>query len=166
MKKLTKMIAAAAAVAVILFSTESKAQSTTKLGIGLNGGIPTNDGHGFALGGDLRLQFDVSKRVSIPVTTGYTHFFGKDNVPDFGYIPAKAGVKVFLNDTGSGAYGSGELGAAFGTNEGGGTRFLYSPSLGYAWSNGLDLSVKYEGLPQSGNNIGQVGLRLAYGFKL
>ncbi|WP_449440518.1 hypothetical protein [Pedobacter steynii] len=63
-------------------------------------------------------------------------------------------------------YGLGELGAAFGVTNGSGTSFLYSPALGYSWSNGLDLGVKYEGLSKGGGNLGQVALRIAYGFKL
>jgi len=167
MKNSTKFFVAAVAVVALFFTTNASAQ---KLGIGLNLGVPTNDGYSFTVGADARLQFDVSKQISIPVTTGYTHFLGKEvggiDVPDFGYIPLKAGVKVFFDETGSGLYGLGELGAAFGVTNGSGTSFLYSPALGYSWSNGLDLGVKYEGLSKGGANLGQVALRIAYGFKL
>nr|WP_121273022.1 hypothetical protein [Pedobacter schmidteae] len=168
MKSTIRFMAAAVAVVALFFTTNANAQ---KLGIGLNLGIPTNDGYSFAVGGDARLQFDVSKQVSIPVTTGYTHFIGKEltnnvKVSDYGYIPLKAGVKVFLNDSGSGAYALGEAGAAFGVTNGAGTHFVYSPALGYAWSSGLDLGVKYEGVPVGGGTVGQVALRIAYGFKL
>lgn len=168
MNRTTKFLASAAAVVALFFTTNANAQ---KLGVGLNLGIPTNDGYSFAVGGDARLQFDVAKQISIPVTAGYTHFIGKDltnNVKgsDYGYIPLKAGIKVFLNDTGSGAYALGEAGAAFGVTSGAGTHFVYSPAIGYAWSSGLDLGVKYEGVPVSGTTVGQVALRIAYGFKL
>lgn len=164
MKKSTTFIAAAVAAIALFFSSNVQAQ--TNLGIGVNLGVPTTDGHSFALGADARLQFDVSKQVSIPVTTGYTHFIGKDNVPDYGFIPVKAGVKVFFDQSGSGLYGLGEVGAAFGVTKNSDTRFIYSPAIGYSWSSGLDLGLKYEGLPKSGFNTGQVALRIAYGFKL
>lgn len=172
MKTITKIIATSAAVVALFFTTNANAQSSQKLGIGIIGGIPTSDAYSVALGADLRYQFDIDKQLSIPVTAGYTRFLGKEigntgvDYPDFGYIPVKAGVKYFFNDSGSGLYGLAELGAGFGTNEGSKTSFVYSPAVGYAWSNGLDLGVKYEGLAQNGTSTGYVGLRLAYGFSL
>jgi len=180
MKKVTKILASAAAVAAIFFTTNVNAQ-TPKLGIGISAGIPTGDPYNFALGADARLQFDISKQVSIPVTAGYTNFFAKDYTvgnltvkgQDYGYIPVKAGIKLFLNDTGAGAYALGEAGAAFGVTDGSKTGFIYSPAIGYAFSSGLDLGVKYEGISGSRDvdgyypkNTGQVALRIAYGFKL
>jgi hypothetical protein len=171
MKTITKIIATSAAVVALFFTTNANAQSQ-KLGIGIIGGIPTSDAYSVALGADLRYQFDIDKQLSIPVTAGYTRFLGKEigntgvDYPDFGYIPVKAGVKYFFNESGSGIYGLAELGAGFGTNEGSGTSFVYSPAVGYAWSNGLDLGVKYEGLAKDGGSTGYVGLRLAYGFNL
>jgi len=175
MKNSTKFLAGAVAAIAIFFTTSVSAQ--TKLGIGLNVGAPTGDAKDFynvALGIDARLQFDVSKQISIPVTTGYTSFIGKDytignttiNGSDYGFIPVKAGVKVFFDESGSGLYGLAELGAAFGTNKGSGTAFIYSPALGYSWSNGLDLGLKYEALSKNSSTLGQVALRIAYGFNL
>jgi len=171
MKTITKIIATSAAVVALFFTTNANAQSRN-FGIGLNVGVPTSDAYNVAIGGDLRYQFNVDKQLSIPVTAGYTHLNGKEigdsgvNYPSYGYIPVKVGAKYFFNDSGAGAYGLAELGAGFGTNEGSGTSFVYSPAIGYAWSNGLDLGVKYEGLAQDGTSTGYVGLRLAYGFKL
>jgi hypothetical protein len=168
MKKYTKIVAVAAAALAIFFTTNVNAQSAPKFGIGLNVGVPTQTGYSFAIGGDLRYQFDIDKQLSVPLTAGYTNISIKDTYGggSFGYIPVKAGLKYFFNETGSGVYGLGEVGAAFGTNSGSGTSFVYSPVVGYAWSSGLDLGVKYEGLSKSGANNGYVGLRLAYGFKL
>lgn len=173
MKKSTKLIASAVAALAIFFSVNANAQDTRKFGIGVNAGIPTNDNYSFAIGGDLRYQFDVSKQLSIPITAGFTSIQGEDITVGtttisyrVNYIPVKAGLKYFFNDNGSGLYGLAEAGAAFGTDSGGGTQFVYSPALGYSWSNGLDLGVKYEGLTSSGANPAYVGLRLAYGFKL
>ncbi|MDY0904218.1 hypothetical protein [Pedobacter sp. CFBP9032] len=167
MKTFTKIIATSAAVVALFFATNANAQ-TQKLGIGIIGGIPTSDIYSVALGADLRYQFDVDKQLSIPVTAGYTNFSVKDEFGggSFGYIPVKVGAKYFFNDSGAGVYGLAELGAGFGTNKGSGTSFVYSPALGYAWSNGLDLGVKYEGLARDGASTGYVGLRLAYGFSL
>lgn len=166
MKKSTMFLASAAAAVALFFSTNVNAQSSPKFGVGLNVGVPTVDGYNVALGADLRYQFDIDKQLSVPITAGYTRFLGKDNVQDVGYIPAKAGLKYFFNDTGSGAYGLAEAGAGFSTTSGGGTSFVYSPAIGYSWSSGLDLAAKYEGLSKNGGNTGYAGIRLAYGFKL
>ncbi|WP_316803357.1 outer membrane beta-barrel protein [Pedobacter nototheniae] len=167
MKTITKILATSAAV-VALFFTTTNANAQSKLGVGITAGIPTSDAYSVALGADLRYQFDVDKQLSIPVTAGYTNLSVKDKFGggSFGYIPVKAGVKYFFNPSGAGVYGLAELGAGFGTKSGSGTSFVYSPAVGYAWSNGLDLGVKYEGLSQNGGSTGFFGLRLAYGFSL
>jgi len=175
MKTITKIIATSAAAVALFFTTSVNAQSQ-KLGIGITAGIPTSDAYSVALGADLRYQFDIDKQLSIPVTAGYTHLSGKEigntgvDFPSYGYIPVKAGIKYFFNPSGSGIYGLAEVGAGFGTKDGSGTGLVYSPAIGYAWSNGLDLGVKYEG--NSANPSFQAkpqgffGLRLAYGFSL
>lgn len=172
MKKTTKIIASAVAAIAMFFSVNANAQDSRNLGIGLTVGIPTSDAYGVALGGDIRYQFDVSKQLSIPITAGFTNWMGKEigntgvDYPDYSYIPLKAGLKYFFSETGSGVYGLAEAGAAFSTGSNSGTNFVFSPALGYAWSNGLDLGVKYEGVSANSNTSGYVGLRLAYGFKL
>ena len=171
MKTSNKFLATAAAAMALFFSTNVNAQSSPKFGIGLNVGIPTSDFHSLAIGGDLRYQFDIDKQLSVPITAGYTRLTGKEigntgvDYPSYGYIPVKAGLKYFFNDSGSGVYALGEVGAAFAVGDYSSTDFVYSPALGYAWSNGLDLSAKYEATTL-GNNFGYYGLRLAYGFKL
>lgn len=172
MKKTTKILASAVAALAIFFSINANAQDTRKFGIGLNAGIPTSDAYSVALGGDLRYQLDVAKQLSIPITAGFTSWMGKEigntgvDFANYSYIPVKAGLKYFFNDSGAGAYGLAEAGAAFSVGSYSGTNFIFSPALGYAWSNGLDLGVKYEGVSASGNTDGYVGLRIAYGFKL
>ncbi len=172
MNKTTKLLATAAAAVALFISTNVNAQSSPKFGIGLNVGVPTSNAHTFAIGGDLRYQFDIDKQLSIPLTAGYTRFFGAEigdtnvNGPDRSYVPLKAGLKYFFNDSGSGVYGLAEVGAAFMQGSESGTEFIYSPALGYAWSNGVDLAAKYEGFNIGNRTTGYFGLRLAYGFKL
>ena len=178
MKKVTKIFASAVAAVALFFSTNVNAQAP-KLGIGINAGVPTNNDYfNFTLGADARFQFDVAKQLSIPVTVGYTNFFAKDfdlggtviKGQDYGFIPVKAGLKYFFDPSGSGLYGLAEAGAAFGVTRSAKTAFIYSPAVGYAWSNGLDLGVKYEDISNATTYIpgttGQVALRIAYGFKL
>lgn len=166
-----------------LLATNTNAQETTstknydqgfRLGFGLTGGYALQDPYKLALGADARLQYDLSKRYSVTLTTGFTNLFvSKADGPDLGFIPAKAGVKAFVwNDQ---FYVMGEAGAAFAvTNNYNDTSLLLAPSIGYA-TKYLDISLRYEhynDFARMNNNggtskgVGQLGLRLAYGFKL
>jgi hypothetical protein len=176
------------AAIAIFFAPNSNAQETTenkatnydqgfRLGFGLNGGYVFDDPYDFALGGDVRLQYDLNKRYSITLTTGFTNLFidGKNN--DLGFIPAKAGFKAFFWE--DQFYAMGEAGAGFAvTNNYDQTSLILSPSIGYANKN-FDISLRYEyysdfptvkSSPVFGGSIGegtgQLGLRIAYGFKL
>lgn len=167
MNRTTKFLASTAAVVALFFTTTANAQSgdskATRLGIGLNLGIPTSEGASFVAGGDLRLQKDFSSNISGLLSAGYNHWTLKNDAGSFGMIPVKAGAKVFFAES---AYFSGELGAGFSTEDGGGTSFLWAPGVGYGFDNGLDLGLRYEGAQRNGSSIGQVALRIAYGFKL
>ena len=159
-----------AAIAMIYTTTSSAqtAESTNydqgfKLGIGLSGGIPTDgDDYDWALGGDVRLQYNLSKRTSITLTTGFTNLFVGDDVPDLGFIPAKAGFKAFVWE--DQFYVMGEVGAGFAVTNGyDETSLLWAPSIGYAGKH-IDISLRYEDYDKFDTN--QIALRLAYGFDL
>ena len=133
-----------------------------RLGFGLNGGVSTDNDYDFALGGDVRLQYDLSKATSITFTTGFTNLFQDNNVKDLGFIPVKAGFKAFVWK--NQFYVLGEAGAAIavtnGYNE---TSLLLAPGIGYA-TKYVDLSLRYEDYDKFNTN--QIALRIAYGFKL
>lgn len=148
-----------------------------RLGFGVNAGYVLDDPYDFALGGDIRLQYDLTQRYSLTLTTGFTNLFAGDEWKDLGFIPVKAGFKAFIWE--DSFYLLGEAGAAFavtnrdeykGTND---TSFLLSPGIGYA-TKYIDLSLRYEhytDFPVANNGAlgegtGQIALRLAYGFKL
>ena len=148
-----------------------------RLGFGINGGYVFEDPYDFALGADVRLQYDLTKRYSLTLTSGFTNFFVGDENKDFGFIPVKAGFKAFVWE--DRFYLLGEAGAAFavtnrssyeGTES---TSFLIAPGIGYA-TKYVDLSLRYEHYSdfptiennRVGNGTGQLALRLAYGFKL
>lgn len=133
-----------------------------RLGFGLNAGLPTDSDFNFALGGDVRFQYDFTMKTSLTLTTGYTHLFADENIPDLGFIPVKAGFKAFVWE--DQFYVLGELGAGFAvTNNYDKTSFLWSPGIGYA-NKYIDISARYEGMNDFGTD--QIALRLAYGFKL
>lgn len=171
MKNLQNIRILFVAALAMMYTTTSSAQTTDstnydqkfKLGFGVSGGIPTDgDDYDWALGGDVRLQYDLSKKTSITLTTGFTNLFVGDDVPDLGFIPAKAGFKAFVWE--DQFYVMGEVGAGFavtnGYNE---TSILWAPSIGYATKH-LDISLRYEDYDKFDTN--QIALRLAYGFEL
>lgn len=190
-RKVTTGILAAAA---FIFTATTQAQETKnaatnydqgfRLGVGLNAGYSTNDPYKLALGADVRGQYDLSKRYSLTLTTGYTNLFqskadgfpGQTEGKDLGLIPAKAGFKAFIWD--DQFYVMGEAGAAFAVSNVDNTRdktsLLLSPSIGYA-TKYIDVSLNYTHYNHFdrindngsvGRGVGQVGVRLAYGFKL
>lgn len=179
--KTTKKITAAFMLTLTLFSFNGiKAQETPKydqgfrLGLGLNTGYANNDPYKLTLGGDVRLQYDLSKRYSFTLTTGFTNLFVSENDgQDLGFIPAKGGFKAFVWN--NQFYVMGEAGAAFAvTNNYNKTSLLLAPTIGFA-TKYIDISVHYEhysDFPKTlsdgteGKGFGQFGLRLAYGFKL
>src|SRR5437879_6476047 len=90
MKKVTKIMAIAVAAVAILFTTNAKAQTVDKsawrLGIGIEGGLPTGDIHNstsWDLGGTARLQYGIDKNVALMLTSGFYNFFGKNYTATF-----------------------------------------------------------------------------------
>jgi hypothetical protein len=181
MKNTTKWIAIAAAAMAIFFTTNANAQTPDpnkwRLGIGIEGGIPTGDITGFSnfdLGGTARLQYGVSKNFAITLTSGYYNFFAKgssatiDGVTyttkpsGLGMVPIKAGVKYFFVPD---LYLGGEAGAGLETNYAKNTKLLLTPGIGWA-NKSWDVGVRYENYSGQGDNFGTVALRLAYGFSL
>jgi opacity protein-like surface antigen len=172
MKKISNLAVMAAAAVALLVTNTVKAQTSeaggdskaTRFGVGLSLGAPTTEGYNFAVGGDLRLQKDFSGNVSGILSAGYTNFsLENEDAGSFGFIPVKAGIKVFPKAK---FYFSGELGAGIPTDSESKTAFLWAPGLGYGFNNGVDVGLRYEGFEVKGGSLGQVALRLAYGFRL
>lgn len=143
-----------------------------RLGLGLSGGYVTDDLYDFSVGGDVRLQYDFSQRMSISLTTGFTNLFIGNDTKDLGFIPVKAGFKMFWWE--DSWYAMAEAGAGFPiTNHYSGqidNTLILSPTIGYATKN-VDISLRYEHYSDfptedGGKGVGQVALRLAYGFRL
>lgn len=166
-----KPFASLFAAVALFFTTGTSAQEIrgdshdTRVGLGLNLGVPTTNGFNFAVGGDVRLQKDFYSNVSGILSLGYTNFSADgEDAGSIGFIPLKAGVKVFPLER---FYISGELGAGFGTDKGQKTAFVWAPGIGLGFNNGLDLGLRYEEFDWSGGgSLGQVALRIAYGFNL
>ena len=187
METKTKMKGLIVLAFAILFGSNVSAQQATtlpeaakgydqgfRLGFGINGGYAFEDPYGLTLGGDVRLQYDLSQRTSVTLTTGYTNFFMDEvdgfDYGDIGVVPVKAGFKGFIYE--DSFYLMGEVGAAFQVSSDFDkkTSLLVSPSIGYA-TKYIDWSLRYEYYPDflkadGDKGVGQIALRLAYGFRL
>lgn len=153
----------------LLFANNLQAQETKsfdqgfRLGIGLNGGMPTNnDTYDWSLGGDVRLQYDLTKKASLTLTTGFTNLFIDQNIKDLGFIPAKIGFKAFVWE--DQFYVLGEVGGGFAVTNGyDQNTYIWSPGVGFT-SDNIDVSLRYEAYTDYDTN--QIALRVAYGFDL
>lgn len=144
-----------------------------RLGFGINSGYAFQEPYHFSYGADMRIQYDLSERFSITLTSGYTNITISGNDNDLAFIPVKAGYKTFV--WANKFYAMGEIGAAIGTTDTyRKTSVIVSPSVGYA-NKFFDISVRYENYADfpnekdngsTGDGLGLVSLRLAYGFQL
>lgn len=173
MNKLTNFLA----MCFILIYANASAQILSndyernfKFGVGLNTGLPLSNPYSFNVGGDVRVQYNISETYSISFTTGYNNLFVKDNAPSFGYIPVKVGYKSFIFN--NEFYVMSEIGGAFSTTKAyKQNSMLFSPSIGYAAKN-IDISLRYEFLKDflvirdnvEKEGLAQIMVRVAYGF--
>ena len=163
--KMKRIFVLTALFLATLTVSQVKAQTKAlRFGIGVDAGATLKDPNRFVLGADGRIQLPFGNSFSGILTTGYYHFFKSDKAGEgFGIIPLKAGIKYFPVKN---VYIAGEAGAGFSTKKGFGTSFVYSPSVGLAFGNGLDVSLKYEDYTKYDGYASQLALRVAYGFKL
>lgn len=180
MKRLFLLSAIAGIFAFSSVSAQTKdpAMSGQKLGIGVDFAFPTGSSSDFyklGYGGSLQFQTPIVEKLNFTASAGYLNFKGKDiTYPvigtikggNSGAIPVKAGIRYFLAEN---FYAGGELGAAFGTSDGAGTAFVYTPNIGVEFpvadKASIDLGARYESWSHNGTTR-FVGLRLAYNFGL
>jgi len=179
MKKLFLLTAIAGIFAFSNVSAQTKdvAMTGSKLGIGADFAFPTGDFGDVAkmgYGGSLQFQTPIASKLNFTASAGYLNFQGKDftvgnvTIPggNAGFIPVKAGIRYFLAEN---FYAGGELGAAFGTEDGAGTAFAYTPNIGVEFpvsdKGSIDLGARYEAWSNDGT-LRFFGLRLAYNFGL
>jgi hypothetical protein len=170
MKKVLLALFVLGVTACSSFAQTSKSESG-KFSIGVDAGIPTgsaSDFYNFGIGGSIKYDLPIATSTFFTISAGYTALLVKSEFKNAGFrssdgfIPLKAGLKYYFN--GEGFFGEGQLGAAFSTQSGGGTAFLYAPGIGYTFDSGFEAGVRYEGWSHDGT-IGQVALRVAYYFK-
>lgn len=156
---------------VMAQNTEEKYNRNFKIGFGLDSGIPLNKPYKFSIGGDARLQYNLTELVSICLTSGYNNVSVKDSDVNYEYIPIKVGYKSFLLK--NQIYLMGEVGAAISLTNEYRNSILFAPTLGYA-TKWIDISLRYDVLRdiptlkdgRIDDGYAQLMVRLAYGFSL
>jgi len=158
-------------------SVSSFAQSSNggKWNIGVDAGIPLGNMHdisSFAIGASLKYEHPVATSTFVTLSAGYQRFLYSSDYKDFlkafdidksgeGIVPVKAGLKHYFSP---GFFGEAQAGAAFSTESGGSTSFVYAPGIGYTFTGGFEAGVRYEGYSHDGGNQGMAALRLGYRF--
>lgn len=103
------------------------------LKLGANIGLPVGkaaDYSSFIAGVELKGQLMETKHVGIGLTTGYNHFFAKDNVADFGTLPLGAFIRAYPRR--SGFFAGLDAGYSFITGVSNAKGGIYlKPQLGY-----------------------------------
>ena len=161
------------AVLAIFSFTSIKAQEGFSGGVHV--GIPSgdiSDLSGLNLGLDLTYLFNVAEGFDAGITTGYTHFTGKDQtfstgdggsisfeVEDFGFIPIAGTARYSFSEN---IFGAADLGYGISTNGGTGG-FYYQPKAGYKTET-MDVFGFYKGISRDGATVGSFGVGAAFRF--
>jgi hypothetical protein len=150
-------------------TTEEVTNKNSWLKAGLEASVPvgkTSDGSSFAAGVVLSGQWMVTKNFGLGVTSGYTHFFAKNDGEDGGIVPA--GLLLRYYPMAKGFFVGTDVGYSFLTNapsdvSGG---FYVKPQVGYhnyswnfyAFYNQVFLDKGY-------NDIQNVGVAATYNIR-
>lgn len=149
------------------------AQTESGFKLGAHIGLPTGDhseAYTFNLGADVAYTFEVAPNFQLGVTSGYSHYFGK-NIEAFGVTLYEAKGKGIVPVAATAQYAfdgkifvGADLGYAFSTQKDGGGSFYYQPKLGYTFNGKNDLYISYKGMSSDGYNLGSVNLGFAHKF--
>ncbi|PQA92739.1 hypothetical protein SAMN05421796_11077 [Chryseobacterium piscicola] len=113
-----------------LLGNFAQAQEGFKLGGHI--GAPVGDASeiaAFTLGFDAAYMWNITKGLDVGLTSGYSHFFGKDRWEDFGFIPLAASGKYRFN--GLPLFVGLDLGGAISTKDGINSGIYVYPKVGF-----------------------------------
>ena len=160
-------------IGLLLLTFGSYAQNGYRAGIGAM--LPSGDAEElstFGLNVDLGYLFSLGEDVELGPVTGYQHFFGETiNGSDFEleidatqFIPAAAAI--VWNPAARLLIG-GDVGYAFGLNEGNDGGFYYAPRLSYGVSDAVYFVGSYRSVSLDGGNWNsiQAGIEVYVQFR-
>ena len=157
-------------------------QGRIDINAGVDFGLPIGsfgDVYSFGYGATVKGLYGISEAGQIGLTLGYQRFGLKDSFDEnmsgsmgispvfavyrhnFGdlYIEPQAGLSINSVNLKANAGGMDFGGSASNTS------FGYAAGLGYMIGN-IDISARYQGLTQSDENLGFIGLRIGYNFRI
>ncbi len=128
---------------------------------GLDVGFPSGDwsnGWGTGFGASVRYEAPIQPKLNWTASLGFLSFSGKNTLPSETIWPVTGGVKYYFQKNNGGVYGAADMGLFFGNNNAG-TKFGFSPGLGYRLQK-FDFALRYNLV----TDISYWGLRAAYIF--
>ncbi len=167
-----KKLCIVAMLAIFSFTSVNAQEGLTA---GIHVGIPSgdiSDYSGLNFGVDLSYLFNVAEGFDVGLTTGYTHFTGKDQTfsgdgvdftveaDDFGFIPLAGTARYSFADN---IFGAVDLGYAVSTQSGGSGAFYYQPKAGWK-SETMDVFAFYKGMSKDGSTIAAFGVGAGFRF--
>lgn len=169
MKKLLFIIGVGLVGTSSIFAQQSReiTADNSWLKAGVTVAVPVGDADdlsSISAGLDLRGQYLVTPNFAIGVATGYNHFFGKDNVSDFGVIPAAGFARYYFQP--KGLFIGTDVGYGFLTNIDGNDGGLYvNPQIGYHNRN-INLYAFYQNtFAENDFDVQAVGVGLTYNIR-
>lgn len=148
------------------------AQKSGHFELGAHIGLPVGDAAdytGFNIGADAAYLWNIAQNFELGLTTGYSHYTGKDYTVAGYTVKSDGGGIVPLAATGrynfTGGFTIGaDLGYAFYTGEGAdGGGFYYQPKIGYNVGQG-NVYLGYKGVSEDGYNLNSINLGYVYKF--
>src|SRR5258705_7609988 len=143
----------------------ANAQSDFKFGVGPNIGIPIGDAgdiSSLTIGIEVQGELNFNDKASGIITTGYTHFIGKDYFGvklSYGAIPILIGGRVYPSEQ---FFIGGQIGYGFFTGDASSGGFAYKPQVGYNTSS-VQLGLSYNGISNNGS-ISWIALSAIFSF--
>ena len=161
MKMIKQSILAAGILTAGLVSAQDVSMNNMiKVGATAGLAVPA-DNLSAAIGVDVAYQYPIAENFKLGVTSGYSHYVGKEGVDGFGIVPVAAtGQFTVAQNVFLGA----DLGYAFftGKNTEGGA-FYYQPKVGYDFGV-AEAFLGYKGMSKDGYNMSSINLGAAYKF--
>ena len=154
----------------LLAITFIQAQEGIKAGI--HGSLPIGDNQevtSLAAGIDLGYMFALGEVADLGIMAGFINGFpekydqepGAPDLPHVQFVPLAASVRIW--PTNSISIG-GDIGQAFGLNDGNDGGLYYKPTLGYLLGPLIELNVSYTGIQVDGASWATVNLGILHTF--
>lgn len=152
-----------AVLALFSFDAAHSQTGMTGIRLGVNAGIPVgdvDDAASFKAGADVAYMISLMDIVQVGPMVGYTHFFGKDEIDDFQYLPIAASGRLGLPSSFVGGF---DLGYAVGLGDDSDGGLYWRPSVGYRFLN-FGLMLSYEGISDNAIDVSSLNLGVEFKF--